>query len=158
MIRSSSCLFVFLMALLLGSCDSRYTYEKVVEFPDAEWSYADSVTFAFEVPDTLSIYNLYLEAKHHVDFPNQNLYVRIHTTFPQGERLTEQVSLQLSEGGFWIGNCRGDWCTARIPIQSGAYFNQKGEHQFKVEQYMRRNPVTAIQSLGLYIEDTGETR
>lgn len=150
-------LFVCL-ALGLSSCGADYAYEQEYALDDASWSYADSLTFAFEVPDTSTIYNLYLDIAHSPDFPNQNLYVRIHTAFPSNDRLTEQVSLELAEAGRWQGDCRKRKCTVRIPIQTGAYFDQIGEHRFVLEQFMRRNPVEGIQSIALRIEETGENR
>lgn len=154
-----SSLFCLLSLVLLSiGCGPDYAYQQTYELDGDEWSYADSLTFEFEVPDTNTIYDLYLDIKHSATYSNQNLYVLIHTSFPAGQRLTEQVSLELSDKGRWEGDCRGDWCSVRIPIQSGAYFNQTGPHQFVLEQYMRRDPVGGIRSLGMFIQETGKTR
>lgn len=152
-------LFVFaFFGLWLSSCGTDYAYEQEYALDNANWSYADSLIFAFEVPDTSTIYNLYLDVEHSTGYPNQNLYVRIHTTFPSAARLTEEVSLELAEGGRWQGDCGKQTCTVRIPIQTGAYFDQTGEHRFVLEQFMRRNSVEGIQSIALRIEETGESR
>ena len=149
---------LFLVGIFLWSCNSDYVYQEFVDISDAKWAYSDSISFAFDVPDTNSVYNLYIEIDHSEEFQYQNLYVHIHTTFPQCEMLTEQVSLQLSDKGFWVGNCRKGWCKARIMIQSDAYFDQKGIHQFVVEQFTRQNPVNGVQSIGFLIEDTNQSR
>jgi len=158
MIKRYSLFCLLSLVFISVACGPDYAYQQTYEIEGDAWSYADSLTFEFEVPDTNTIYDLYLEIKHAADYSNQNLYVRIHTNFPAGQQLTEQVSLELSDKGRWEGTCRGDWCTVRIPIQSGAYFNQTGAHRFVLEQYMRRNPVEGIRSLGMFIQETGKTR
>lgn len=158
MLRILRFFFFACAGLWLSSCGPDFAYEQEYSIDNAAWSYADSLTFRFSVPDTSTIYNLYLDLEHSPDFPNENLYVRIHTQFPSGDRLTEEVSLEISEGGRWQGDCSGKTCTVRIPIQTGAYFDQTGEHVFVIEQFMRRNPVEGIQSIALRIEETGESR
>ena len=158
MIKWSSLFCLLSLVFLSMACGPDYAYRQTHELDGDAWSYADSLTFEFAVPDTTTIYDLYLEVVHSATYDNQNLYVLIHTNFPDGQRLSEQVSLELSDKGRWEGDCRGDWCTVSIPIQSDAYFNQTGPHQFVLEQYMRRNPVAGIRSLGLFIQETGDSR
>jgi len=158
MIKRSNLLGLLSLVFLSVACGPDYAYQQTYELEGDTWSYTDSLTFEFEVPDTATIYDLVLEVRHSASYANQNLYVLIHTTFPAGQRLTEQVSLELSDKGRWEGDCRGDWCTVRIPIQSGAYFNQTGSHRFVLEQYMRQDPVEGIRSLGLFIQETGNSR
>ncbi len=158
MIKRYSLFCLLSLVFISVACGPDYAYQQTYEMEGDVWSYADSLSFEFDVPDTNTIYDLYLDIKHSATYPNQNLYVLIHTYFPAGQRLTEQVSLELADKGSWEGKCHGDWCTVRIPIQSGAYFNQTGSHRFVLEQYMRRNPVEGIRSIGLFIEETGNTR
>jgi len=160
MLRTARYFFfpAFLALVLLSACGPDYAYKKEYALADEAWSYQDSLRFTFDVPDTNTIYNLYLDLEHRTNFPNQNIYVRIHTTFPSGDHLSEEVSLELAQGGRWEGDCNQQKCTVHIPIQTDAYFNQTGEHEFVIEQFMRRNPVEGIQSVGLRIEETGESR
>ncbi len=142
-----------------SSCGPNYIYQKKHEFEADQWSYADTINFVVDIPDTLSIYNLYLEVKHSTDFSYQNLYANIYTQFPGGERLKELASLELSNnGGLWMGKCTSKYCTLNIPIQKGAYFNVPGKYTFTLEQFMRVNPIQGIKSFAFRVEDTGEER
>ncbi len=141
------------------SCGSEYAYDRTYELEGQAWAYEDTLTYTFAILDTLAIYNLYLEVEHSTDYNYQNLYTQIHTTFPSGERLTELLSLELADkSGFWLGDCGSDYCTLRVPIQQGAYFNQAGSYTITVEQYMRVNPVEGVRSIRFFLEDTGELR
>jgi gliding motility-associated lipoprotein GldH len=149
---------MFLLATL-SSCGPNYVYEKQYDIEQAAWSYADSLQFDFEIRDTNTIYNLWLEVTHSTSFSNQNLYTQVHTAFPAGERITELLSLELSDkAGQWFGDCNSESCTLRIPIQQGAYFNQAGDYQITLEQHMRRNPVEGVYSIAFLLENTGKQR
>jgi len=157
--NKSALLAILLFVVLLSSCGSEAIYEKTSEISDGEWFYSDTLTYEVTIDDTLSIYNLYLDLEHSREYPFENMYVRIHTSFPSGESLSKQVSLELAnEAGIWIGDCGGEVCNTTIPIQMGAYFNQTGTYSFKLEQYMRRNPLPGVNSITLRIEEAEEQK
>ncbi len=143
-----------------NSCEDKvYIFEKKYELSNQAWTYADSLKFSVEIADTSAIYNLYLDLEHQTNYKKQNLYTRIHTKFPQGQRLKEQLSLELADKtGKWNGNCSGEWCVLRIPLQTEAFFNQAGSYQFTIEQFMRDNSIKGIKSVALAIEDTKKRR
>lgn len=151
---------ILLLSTALGSCKQSIVYEETFEIdPQQGWAYADSLTYAFSIADTLQVYNLYLELDHLVDYPYQNLYINIRTVFPDGKDLAQVLSLELSDKqGFWQGNCNSKACELRIPIQEEAYFNQPGDYRIVVEQYMRTDSLRGLQSIGLQLEKTGVTR
>jgi gliding motility-associated lipoprotein GldH len=145
--------------LLLSACGPNYVYEQTYEMEQEAWHYKDTLDFQFAIEDTSTIYNLWLEVEHSTSFSNQNLYTQIHTRFPSGDRITEQLSLELAnKAGQWLGDCGAEYCELRIPIQQGAYFDQAGEYRITVEQYMRRNPVRGVSALAFRLEDTGQRR
>ena len=88
-----------------------------------------------------------------------NMYIQLHSIFPNGQRVSERVSVELiGNGGRWNGNCNSDECDFRMPIHEGAFFNQTGKHTFVIEQFMRKDPLEGIQSIAFRIEDTGKSR
>ena len=157
MYRAKLC-FVFLL-FALSSCGPNYIFEETFPLQGDTWTYADSLTFEVDVKDTLKIYNLYLDLEHSTDFGYQNLYTKINTAFPEGQRISETLSLELQhKSGMWLGDCSGDYCDLRIPIQEGAYFNASGLHTITIHQYMRADSLKGVKSLSLRVEDTGESR
>lgn len=143
----------------LFSCGPGYDFEKKYAFDAENWAQRDTLNFSFPITDTLAIYNLYLEVEHSTAYGYQNLYTKVHTAFPSGERIGELLSLELADkAGTWLGDCGRETCVLRIPIQEGAYFSQAGQYAITVEQYMRVNPTAGIRSIGFLLEDTGKKR
>ena len=150
---------IFALLLTLSSCGPQYLYENEQAFDTGQWTYQDSLVNTFTISDTFALYNLHLFLDHGVNFPAQNTYVRLHTTFPDGQRMTREVSLELAaKDGAWYGDCSRERCSLDIPIQQGAYFNQAGEYRITIEQFSRQNPLPEVYRIGFALEATGEQR
>ena len=144
------------LSLLFLGCNQNVVYEREYEIANTDWTYADTLTYTVDIADTLAVYDLFLEVEHTREYPFENMYISIHTQFPEGQRLTETVSLELAdEAGIWMGDCDGEGCTIDIPIQQGAYFSQPGQYIFTIEQYMRRDPLPGVKSIAFRVEETG---
>lgn len=141
--------------LLLTACGPDYSFRETRELPPAGWAYADSLRYAFRIDDSTQVYDLHLLVDHTEALPFQNVYVRLTTVFPGGERRTEVVSLQLAENtGTWLGDCRGEACTLDIPIQQGAYFSQVGPYELTLTQYTRRDTLPGVRALTFALQPT----
>jgi gliding motility-associated lipoprotein GldH len=150
---------LYLSLLAFAACGRDYVCRHNESIDDEQWAYEDSLRFAFHIEDTARIYELSLTVVHSPDYSFQNLYVRIHTQFPDGHRLSEQVSLELADkAGQWLGRCRGESCRLQIPIQPRAYFEQAGPYNIIIEQYMRQSPLPGVRGFQLAIKDTREIR
>ena len=151
--------FLFLAGIMLQSCGKDYAYQKEYEISGMAWDYVDTLNFNFEIEDTLILYNLYLQVEHIQDYAYQNLYTKISTKFPKGELLAEVLSLELADKmGNWEGQCSGGVCKLTIPIQENAYFNENGEYQITIEQFMRKSPLVGIRKIGFVLEKTSKSK
>jgi len=130
-----------------------------VEIPASGWAYQDTLHYEFEIADTSQIYNLFLDLEHSTDFATQNLYVKLYTGFPNGQRPAQRLSIDMADKtGAWLGNCSGEKCRLNIPIQSNAYFDQMGTYSFTVEQFMRVDSLSEVLSAAFRIEVAEERR
>lgn len=144
---------------LLSGCGRDYIYDTTRELPETGWAYENPASFPFEVNDTNKIYNIWLDIAHTAAYQNQNLYTKIYTTFPDGHQINEVVSLELAnKAGEWFGECSGQICALRVPLQMDTYFNQSGKYRITIEQYMRQDSLAEVQSIRLLVEDTGKIR
>lgn len=140
--------FLSLFFLSLWSCSESYVLEENFNIPNQSWSYKDSMLIKVPVTDTKQRYNLYLDVEHSPEFSYQNLYVRINTAFPSGERVSDKVSLELADDtGQWYGKCNSDNCILRIVLQENIYFKEVGDHQISIEQYMRQDALEGVNGL-----------
>ena len=152
-------LFFLSFCFFLQSCGQSFLYEKDISLSNNTWAYENQLDFPFEITDTKALQNLYLDITHSTEFKTQNLYVKFHTKSPSGKLVSDIVSLELAEkNGVWFGNCGGEWCDLRIPIQSGAYFEEAGTYTLSVEQYTRTEALKGVQSIGFRVESTEQVR
>ncbi len=148
-------LFSLFFVVLLTSCDSRnFIFNESQSIEAGAWKYADTKDYAFDIADTSKVYNIYLSLNHAEDYAYQNLYLKIHTLFPSGKKMEQQVSFELADKyGKWYGDC-GSQCELEVDLQKGAYFNEVGKHTITLEQFMRKDPIDGINKLSVMVEET----
>ena len=152
-------LFFVLPLFSLWSCGPDIECEEELLLQDDIWSYQDSLVAEFNVADTNAVYNIHLILEHSTNFPYQNFYIKIHNRFPDGQELSEQLSLELAaSAGVWLGDCDSQQCVLDIPIQAGVYFNQLGDYRVLVEQFSRRELLPGIEKVIFKLEKTAEKR
>ena len=145
-------IIILILPILFLACNG-YQYDEQRKIKDADWAYKDLLEFNFEISDTMSLYNIYLEVTHDAAYTAQNLYAKVFVTFPNAKERADIVSLELADGrGEWIGNCSSKKCTRRIPFMPNAAFDQIGKYKLKFEQFTRLEKVKGIESLRLIVE------
>lgn len=158
MIKSLKHLLLFI-TVALAACGRETLLDQSRELPAAGWSATDTLDFQFEVTDTLAVYDILVDLAHATTYPNQNVYVKVLTEFPNGAKLDQTLSLELANrAGRWFGDCDAESCDFEVAIQRSAFFNQTGQHRIRVLPYMRRDPVEHVRNFGVRIEATGERR
>ena len=140
-----------LCLLGLTACGPDIVYAEQRDLPRG-WSYADSLAFPFTIADTSAAYDLEVTLDHGTDFPYQNTYVLLHTTFPDGHRTTSRVNLQLAgDFGVWKGDCSATSCTYLTPIALGTRFREAGTYVLTVEQNSREEVIGAVTGVGVRV-------
>lgn len=150
---------MFLLTISFASCEQKILFQEEKTIPGGIWTYRDTLNFTFSVTDTSELYNMYVEFAHADVFPNQNIYLKLRTLFPDGKRLGKTRSFDLFDSqGASTGKCSGGDCHVRSVLQDNAYFNTPGEYVITLEQFMRRDSIEGIQSIGLVIEKAGKKK
>ncbi|GLR19796.1 gliding motility lipoprotein GldH [Portibacter lacus] len=142
----------FSLLVFLIACNNDVYYKQSYAIPSSGWEYDTPATFEFNVDDLETYFDLILDVDHSIDYVYENTYVKIHTTFPSGEKITDQVSLQLADDlDQWEGKCSGTNCTVSILLQNRVFFKEAGKHIIEIEQFNRVEPLMGINSLELKI-------
>lgn len=147
-------------AFLLTACGKeKIVFEKEYPIPNSAWTYADTLNFAFDIVDTMALYDIVVYIKHRSDYGFQNLYTRISTKFPTGDRRSQTLNFDLADNtGKWVGKKSGDNRDFEVKIQENAFFNQTGQHVITLEQMMRVSSLSGIESIDLQVIDKGDKR
>lgn len=137
------------------ACTSNIVFEDQKDIPDGGWTYSDTLDFRYSVTDTAWLYNIYLDFSYADSFPHQNIYVQLHTSFPDGKRMSKLKSFDLfSSQGLPLGEGSGQRHQLRTVLQENAFFNQAGDYVLTVEQFTRREALAGISAVGLRVEKT----
>lgn len=153
--------FIFPVCIAFGivSCEQNFLFEEKKEIPGGVWTYRDSLDFRFTVTDTAELYNMYVDFEHADTFPNQNIYLKLFTRFPDGKRLSRARSFDLFNAqGESNGHCSGHKCQVRSLLQNNTYFNRPGEYTITLVQFMRQDSLPGVKAVGLVVEKIGKKR
>ena len=141
-----------LLCTLFAACGPTYLFESKQDIPGGQWAYADTLNFQFEVRDTASRYDFFLDFDYDQDFAFQNIYLKLSTQYPDGKRLSKLRSFDLFDTqGKALGTGSGARHQLRASLQDNAFFNQPGLHTVTVEQYTRRDPLPSVRAVGLAV-------
>ncbi|HNL37825.1 MAG TPA: gliding motility lipoprotein GldH [Saprospiraceae bacterium] len=148
-----------LASLIWTACNNNVIFEQEQKIQGARWNYADTLNFSFDVSDTTFLYNLYLDFTYLDSFPHQNLYLRLHTLFPDGKRAQKLRSFNLFDpSGNPLGKSSGHEMTLQTMLQENAYFKLPGTYTITLEQYGRTDALPGIQAVSMRVEKNGKRK
>jgi gliding motility-associated lipoprotein GldH len=140
------------MALIAFSCDPDMVYDQFISNDNGLWSWNDVKVFEVEVDDTISLHNIYIQVRHTVEYPMNNLYMFVHVKGPTGQNMKDTVNLILAApDGRWTGKGSGNLRELRLLYRQQTKFGQTGKYTFFLEQAMRK-PELPVTDLGLRLE------
>jgi gliding motility-associated lipoprotein GldH len=151
--RTKYILALFGLLLIAAACDSRRVYEDYEAVDENGWMPRDQKHFEVMIRDTLKLYNLYINVRNTSDYPYSNLFLFVHTRFPDGKQFTDTVECQLADpSGKWLGKGPGKIKDNQFTFRKGINFPHGGRYTFSIEQAMRENYLKGIHDIGLRIE------
>ena len=151
--NSFSKIFLIAIVMLIFSCDSNKLYEENLTVDKDGWHADDVKTFEFEIEDTLSPLNLYINLRTTTDYPFSNLYLFLYSSYPDGYRDKDTLEFILAEpSGKWLGENSGTVVENKIMIFKGGRFTKQGTYQFKLEHGMREKILPEILDVGFRVE------
>jgi gliding motility-associated lipoprotein GldH len=139
------------------SCKHEIILDDVKELNNGIWQKGNEVAFTFEAKDTITYYDFLLNVVTNYDYPYQNVYVNISTTFPDGKKTSQLMSLELSKAdGTSLGKCSGGECEIPIFINEHIKFKNTGQYIISFSQKSREDKIDGIKSIALKIVQSKE--
>ena len=148
-------LSIILLFLLITACDSNRVYEDYNDLEEAFWHLDSIQVFRFDIEDTSRAYNLKATFRNASSYPFYNLYFQYTLADSSGNILRQQlkeVDLFDSKTGQPYGSGLGDLFDHSFILEEGYSFENTGEYSLSFEQYMRRDTLPFILSVGARVE------
>lgn len=138
--------------MVLAGCGSK-GYDQRVVIPEAHWAMEHHVPFDVTVNDTVGIYAFGMSLRHMENYRYSNLYVFMHTTFPNGNVTHDTIQCLLATpDGQWMGRGSGSMRDLRVTLNPKMRFPMTGTYHFEIEQAMREPVLKGITDIGLFVE------
>jgi len=137
----------------MTSCGNGAIYDESVVIPNTEWDNNNIPYFDVNVEDTLSIYSIALNVRHMENYRYSNLYIFLHTTFPNGNITHDTIECTLAyPDGRWVGKGSGSMRSDKIMLNPNLRFPLAGIYHFEIEQAMRDEILKGIADIGISVE------
>jgi gliding motility-associated lipoprotein GldH len=135
------------------SCNPSKVFEQNERIVGAKWNKNSKILFNYQVLDTVSPCNLYINIRHIGLYQYSNLYLFVYTKAPNGKQMKDTVEVILADNkGKWKGKGIGDLSDIRVVYKKNICFGLSGKYQFEIQQAMRDETLESITDVGLRIE------
>lgn len=146
-------LYIVIIAILLVSCGNDKLYDESIVIPEAKWDNENFPYFDVTVEDTLVDYAFYLNIRHLESYRYSNLFLFMHTEFPNGNITHDTIECTFAyPDGRWMGKGSGNMRSAKILLNPALRFPLKGVYHFEIEQAMREKELNGIADIGICFE------
>lgn len=159
----SAALIPALAGLLLAGCSRHVVFQEDTKVPGGSWSRSWKPQFTFDIADTVSERDIYLDIRHSGDYRFSNIYLFATLEGPSGEAFTDTVECTLADPvGRWYGKGTGfifsDRFQAHVLYRMNNRFPRAGRYVFTLEQAMRTEELEGIIDVGISVEHARRKR
>jgi gliding motility-associated lipoprotein GldH len=143
------------------SCDDKTDFNQYQSVDKKGWKANEKVFFKFEVTDTISQKNLFINIRNNNDYEFSNLYLISELSFPNGTVIVDTLQYEMAdETGKFLGSGVTEVKDNKLFYKENKTFPVSGKYTFSVRHAMRKNgevnPIEylkGIQDIGLSIEN-----
>lgn len=150
-------IFISFAALLLlfthTSCNQNVLMDENLSINKEGWDVNQKAAFNVAIEDTLGIYSFFVNIRQRETYRYSNLYIFLHTTFPNGTLTHDTIECVLArDDGRWLGKSSGSLISNQILLNASLRFPIAGNYRFEIEQAMRERKLQGIEDVGIRIE------
>jgi len=139
--------------LLFTACNQHVLMDENLAVDDEGWDYRNRAGFEVSIEDTSALHAFYLNVRQNESYRYGNLYIFLHTTFPNGTLTHDTIECVLAQpDGKWLGKTSGSYISNQILLNESLRFPLAGQYRFEIEQAMREEKLHGITDIGIRIE------
>lgn len=148
--KYSVLLFAF---FLMAACTNNNVYFQYHDVNPEGWKSNDVYTFNFEIEDTTSEYDVYINVRNTPEYPFQNIWLFISEMNPDSTVVNDTIEFYLADArGKWLGTGAGQTKEMPVLYHQNLRFEQAGTYQYKITHGMRVDELTGINDIGVRVE------
>lgn len=159
--KNSIFLFLLLSSILLFSCSDTTVFSKYESIKNATWFANEKKVFKFEITDTISPKNVFINIRNNSQYEYSNLFVITSLQFPDETKIIDTLQYEMADAsGKFLGKGFTEIKDNKLFYKEQKVFPQSGTYTFSIYQAMRKNGEThpievlkGIQDIGLSIEN-----
>ncbi|MFM7311478.1 MAG: gliding motility lipoprotein GldH [Flavobacteriales bacterium] len=151
-----------LIGLSLWGCSDPAMFEENQEIENAAWKMDQPKRFEFEVNDTSSVFNFFVNIRNGQEYPYSNVYLFVDMEDPHGEKSRDVIECKLAnERGEWLGSGVGTIKENRLLFATHQFrkytankestYGVPGRYKISISHGMRVDELVGIYDIGLRI-------
>ena len=138
--NNSKISFLALVMMLVISCDSNRVYDTYQSVSNQSWNTNETLEFSFNVLDTISKNNLFINIRNNNSYAFSNLFLITQMQFPNGQKIVDTLEYEMADAtGRFLGTGLTAIKESKLFYKENAVFNKSGEYTFMIQQAMRKN-------------------
>ena len=159
--KKNNYLIILFSLLLMLSCNDKTDFNTYKSISKEGWRANEKVLFEFDVKDTLSPKNLFINIRNNSDYQFSNLYIITELIFPNETIVIDTLQYEMAdETGRFLGSGFTEIKENKLFYKEEKAFPISGKYMFNVRHAMRKNgdvnPIEflkGIQDIGFSIEN-----
>ena len=148
--------------LLFVSCDANGVFDQYLSLEDNTWNLEKPVEFEFQVTDTISKNDVFINIRNNKDYGYSNLFLITHLKFPNGNKIVDTLEYRMTdEKGRFLGSGMSEIKENKLFYKEEKVFSESGNYTLTIRQAMRKNgsvegikELKGLTDVGLRIEKT----
>jgi len=147
--KKNSVLVLIFLVICFVSCDSNGVFDEYKALPENQWSLKTPVQFSFQVTDTISKNNLFINIRNNNEYSFSNLYIISHLYFPNGNKIVDTLQYEMTDkNGRFLGDGFSEIKDNKLFYKENVQFPNSGEYSLEIYQAMRENnQINGIENL-----------
>ena len=138
--KSKILILVLGVLFLFASCDSSRVFDEYKSLENNTWLQEVSIDFDFQITDTISRNNLYINIRNNNEYQYSNLYVITHLLFPDGKKIVDTLQYEMADkNGNFLGSGISEIKSSQLFLKENSAFPSAGKYKVSIKQAMRKN-------------------
>lgn len=143
------------VALLVIACSNLDEFSESKVIKGALWDVNDICRFEYNVTDTISSKDLYINLRHSGLYKYSNIFFFVTTLAPNGKSIKDTVEYTLADiRGKWAGSGIGDLHDVQLAYKRNVRFGQQGRYMLYIQHGMRDLQLEAVTDVGISVRNS----